>query len=84
MTSASTASEHGAIARIYEGQAREARSAAQQHRWQALTEQLHQLGTVESFNGTCAAIARDLRGKAALYDKLASDHRELAKLVPSN
>jgi hypothetical protein len=73
--SARTRADHEAIAEIYQAQARAARRSAQEHRWRALTAQLHQLGTVDSVSGKCAVIARRLRAAAAEYDKLAADHR---------
>lgn len=73
--SARTRADHEAIVEIYEAQARAARRSAQEHRWQALTAQFHQLGTVDSVSGRCAVIARRLLAAAAEYDKLAADHR---------
>jgi hypothetical protein len=75
---ARTRTDHEAIAEIYEAQARAARRNGQEHRWQALTAQFHQLGTVDSVSGRCAVIARRLLAAAAEYDKLAADQRAQA------
>jgi hypothetical protein len=76
--SARTQTDHEALAEIYEARARAACRTAQEHQWQALTAQLHQLGTVDSVSGRCMVIARSLLADAAEYDKIAADHRARA------
>ena len=73
-----TAADHEAVAAWYEAQARAARSTAQEHRWQALTAQLHQLGTLDYARGRCAAIAKELKAAAAEYDRRAAHQHALA------
>ena len=81
IASAKTPADHEAIAAYYEGQAKEARQKAEEHRKMGAVYKkeggafLHKT----HFDEHCAALIRNFTSEAKEYEALAAAHRQLAK-----
>jgi ribulose kinase len=81
ISSAKTPADHEAIAGYYEGQAKEARQKAEEHRKMGETYKKGggALAAKTHFHEHCEALARSYTAEAKEYEALAAAHRDMAK-----
>jgi ribulose kinase len=81
ISSAKTPADHEAIASYYEGQAKEARQKAEEHRkmGEAYKKGGGALAAKTHFHEHCEALTRSYNAEAKEYEALAASHRDMAK-----